>query len=123
MHLYRSGGRWSLTNPVLAYLVLAVLDVEGNYLVTLAYQYTSVTSVTLLDSATIPFVMVLSAIVFRWGRREWAGCQMGTTPLPMWRGLHWSCTFLEHRRTAEGVCGHRVTHQLSKLFLAAYTCP
>lgn len=65
---------------------------EGNYLVTLAYQYTSVTSVTLLDSATIPFVMVLSAIVFRWGRCVWSGCQKGTTSLPVWRRLYWSCT-------------------------------
>jgi solute carrier family 35 protein F1/2 len=44
---------------------LAVLDVEGNYLVTKAYQFTSITSVTLLDSMTIPAVMVLSWVVFR----------------------------------------------------------
>ncbi len=47
------------------YLALAVLDVEGNYLVTKAYQYTSITSVTLLDSTTIPAVMLLSWLVFR----------------------------------------------------------
>lgn len=42
------------------YLLLAFLDVEANFLVTKAYQYTSITSVTLLDCFTIPAVMVLS---------------------------------------------------------------
>ena len=54
-----------LNNPWWVYLGLAVLDVEGNYLVTRAYQYTSITSVTLLDSTTIPAVMILSWLIFR----------------------------------------------------------
>ena len=33
---------------------LALLDVEATYLVVLAYRFTSLTSVTLLDCTTIP---------------------------------------------------------------------
>ena len=42
------------------YALCALVDVEANYCVTLAFKYTSMTSVSLLDSATIPFAMVLS---------------------------------------------------------------
>ncbi|KAI5060806.1 hypothetical protein GOP47_0025226, partial [Adiantum capillus-veneris] len=42
------------------YLVLALMDVEGNYFVVKAYQYTSLTSVLLLDRWTIPCVLLLS---------------------------------------------------------------
>ncbi|GAX75709.1 hypothetical protein CEUSTIGMA_g3152.t1 [Chlamydomonas eustigma] len=56
---------FKLSNKWYIYLILAILDVEGNFLVTKAYQYTSVTSVTLLDCTTIPAVMILSLIVFR----------------------------------------------------------
>ncbi|GLC65724.1 hypothetical protein PLESTF_000333100 [Pleodorina starrii] len=62
-HLRNRGLR--LSNPWYHYLLLAVMDVEANFLVTKAYQYTSVTSVTLLDCFTIPAVMVLSALALR----------------------------------------------------------
>ncbi|KAJ4723175.1 solute carrier family 35 member F1-like [Melia azedarach] len=42
------------------YLILAVVDVEANFLVVKAYQYTSLTSVMLLDCWSIPSVMVLT---------------------------------------------------------------
>lgn len=42
------------------YLLLAFCDVEGNYLLVRAYQYTTITSVQLLDCFTIPIVMILS---------------------------------------------------------------
>jgi drug/metabolite transporter (DMT)-like permease len=42
------------------YIFAAVLDVEANYLVILAYNYTTITSVMLLDCFTIPCAMVLS---------------------------------------------------------------
>jgi solute carrier family 35, member F1/2 len=42
------------------YAVLAVLDVEANFLIVTAYQYTSITSVMLIDCWTIPCVMLLS---------------------------------------------------------------
>lgn len=54
-----------MTNSAFVYIALAFLDVEGNTLVTMAYQYTSISSVTLLDSFTIPVVMVLSWFVFQ----------------------------------------------------------
>ncbi|KAL7646601.1 UNVERIFIED_CONTAM: hypothetical protein RMT77_001852 [Armadillidium vulgare] len=42
------------------YFLLAVVDVEANYLVLRAYQYTSVTSVQLLDCFVVPVVLALS---------------------------------------------------------------
>ncbi|XP_064969208.1 uncharacterized protein LOC135615089 isoform X3 [Musa acuminata AAA Group] len=45
------------------YFVLAFVDVQGNYLVIKAYQYSSITSVTLLDCWTIPWVIILTWLV------------------------------------------------------------
>jgi solute carrier family 35 protein F1/2 len=42
------------------YMLAAVLDVEANFFVTLAYNYTNITSVMLLDCFTIPCAMALS---------------------------------------------------------------
>ncbi|EEF33628.1 solute carrier family 35 member F1 [Ricinus communis] len=42
------------------YLLLGFVDVQGNYLVNRAYQYTSITSVTLLDCWTIVWAIVLT---------------------------------------------------------------
>merc|ERR1712002_323599 len=47
------------------YFLLAVIDVEANYLVVKAYHYTTVTSVQLLDCFIIPTVMVLSWLVLK----------------------------------------------------------
>ncbi|GAV69654.1 DUF914 domain-containing protein, partial [Cephalotus follicularis] len=44
------------------YLILGLVDVEANFLVVNAYQYTSITSVMLLDCWSIPSVMVLTWI-------------------------------------------------------------
>ncbi|CAM8983587.1 unnamed protein product [Rhodiola kirilowii] len=42
------------------YVILSVVDVEANFLVVKAYQYTSITSVMLLDCFTIPSVILLT---------------------------------------------------------------
>ena len=42
--------------------MLALIDIEANYLVVLAFEYTSVTSIMLLDCLTIPSVIVLSYV-------------------------------------------------------------
>ncbi|XP_036005438.1 solute carrier family 35 member F2-like isoform X2 [Fundulus heteroclitus] len=42
------------------YLLLGLVDVEANYTVVKAYQYTTLTSVQLLDCFVIPVLMVLS---------------------------------------------------------------
>lgn len=42
------------------YVFAAFLDVEANFLVLLAYNYTNITSIMLLDCFTIPCVMALS---------------------------------------------------------------
>jgi solute carrier family 35 protein F1/2 len=47
------------------YLLLALIDVEANYLVVKAYQYTNITSVMLLDCFTIPCTLVLTYFVLR----------------------------------------------------------
>ncbi|XP_022089851.1 solute carrier family 35 member F2-like [Acanthaster planci] len=47
------------------YLLVALVDVEANYLVVKAYQYTTLTSVQLLDCITIPVVLLLSFVILR----------------------------------------------------------
>ncbi|XP_032879322.1 solute carrier family 35 member F2 [Amblyraja radiata] len=42
------------------YLLLGLIDVEANYMTVKAYQYTTLTSVQLLDCFVIPVVMLLS---------------------------------------------------------------
>ncbi|XP_065868754.1 uncharacterized protein [Euphorbia lathyris] len=42
------------------YAILAIVDVEANFLVVKAYQYTSLTSVMLLDCWSIPCVLLLT---------------------------------------------------------------
>lgn len=49
-----------LEGPAWAYLAMAVLDVEANYFTVLAFQYTTLTSVTLFDALAIPSSMILS---------------------------------------------------------------
>ena len=52
------------------YIFFAFADVEANFLVVKAYQYTTITSVMLLDCFTIPSVMLLSFLflnrTYRW---------------------------------------------------------
>lgn len=55
--LYR---RHKLLVPWYWYVVLGIVDVQGNYLVNKAYQYSSITSVTLLDCWTVAWVIVLT---------------------------------------------------------------
>lgn len=47
------------------YLILGLVDVEANYLVVKAYQYTSLTSVMLLDCWSIPCVIFLTRIFLK----------------------------------------------------------
>lgn len=49
----------------LKYFFLAIADVEANFLVIQAYQYTTLTSVQLLDCFTIPVVLLLSWAVLK----------------------------------------------------------
>lgn len=44
------------------YALVAAIDLEANYLIVLAYRTTTITSVMLLDCATIPSVMLLSRL-------------------------------------------------------------
>uniref|UniRef100_A0A0D9WH34 EamA domain-containing protein n=1 Tax=Leersia perrieri TaxID=77586 RepID=A0A0D9WH34_9ORYZ len=52
--------RQKLKIPWYWYLALAFIDVQGNYLVVKAYQYSYITSVTLLDCWTVVWVIVLT---------------------------------------------------------------
>ncbi|XP_033100400.1 solute carrier family 35 member F1-like [Anneissia japonica] len=47
------------------YLLVALVDVEANYFVVKAYQYTTLTSVQLLDCITIPVVLLLSFVILK----------------------------------------------------------
>jgi solute carrier family 35 protein F1/2 len=49
-----------LHQPLWWYMLLAFLDVEANAITMLAFRYTTLTSVTLLDSLAIPSSMILS---------------------------------------------------------------
>lgn len=49
------------------YALLALIDVEANFLVVLAYQYTTITSIMIIDSFAIPWVMVLSYFFLKCG--------------------------------------------------------
>ncbi|GLE01647.1 hypothetical protein PINS_up010481 [Pythium insidiosum] len=59
---YRRERSYELEVPLWKYFLLALADVEGNFLVVCAYKYTSISSAMLLDCFTIPVVMLLSAM-------------------------------------------------------------
>jgi solute carrier family 35, member F1/2 len=52
------------------YALLALIDVEANFLIVKAYQYTTITSIMLIDCWTIPCVMFLSWWLLR-ARFKW----------------------------------------------------
>ncbi|KAI3923562.1 hypothetical protein MKW92_014180 [Papaver armeniacum] len=54
--------RQKLMVPWYWYLLLGFIDVQANFLVIKAYQYSSIMSVTLLDCWTTPWVMILTWI-------------------------------------------------------------
>ncbi|KAJ4834955.1 hypothetical protein Tsubulata_004092 [Turnera subulata] len=56
------------------YLLLGFVDVQGNYLYNQAYQYTSITSVSLLDCWTIPWVIILTWVFIRSRYSIWQLC-------------------------------------------------
>ncbi|XP_068122991.1 solute carrier family 35 member F2-like isoform X2 [Hyperolius riggenbachi] len=51
------------------YLLLGIVDVEANYSIVKAYQYTTITSVQLLDCVGIPVLMALSWFILRYRYR------------------------------------------------------
>ena len=50
--------------PAIYYLFAALFDVEGNVLLLTAYEYTTITSVSLLDCFAIPMVMFWGILIF-----------------------------------------------------------
>lgn len=56
---------FSLSVPWYYYVVLAIADVEANYVIVQAYHYTTITSIMLLDCSTIPIVMLLSSYLLQ----------------------------------------------------------
>ncbi|OQR90158.1 Drug/Metabolite Transporter (DMT) Superfamily [Thraustotheca clavata] len=60
MHLWWTKPEYRLETPWWQYALIALADVEGNFLTVLAYKYTTITSVMLLDCFTLPVVMFLS---------------------------------------------------------------
>lgn len=71
--LYRLGFRavWqNIKKRFYWYIFLAAVDVEGNYFVVKAYSYTSLLSCMLLDTWTLPCVMVLAYFVMK-ARYRW----------------------------------------------------
>ena len=71
--LTRSRRRRGLPRPKpWHWLLVALADVEGNYLLVLAYRFTDLLSVSLLDAFTVPCVLLLSRCLFgvRYGARQ-----------------------------------------------------
>ena len=54
-----------LKGPLWQYCLLALCDVEANFIIVFAYSFTTITSVTLLDFSTIPFAMILTRVFLR----------------------------------------------------------
>ncbi|KAK5579990.1 hypothetical protein RB653_000002 [Dictyostelium firmibasis] len=64
--LVKRGVLWETIKTKSIYFApLALVDMEANYIVVKAYQYTTITSVMLLDCFTIPCVVVLSRIFLK----------------------------------------------------------
>ncbi|EGC32006.1 hypothetical protein DICPUDRAFT_7463, partial [Dictyostelium purpureum] len=64
--LAKRGVLWETIKTKSIYFApLALVDMEANYIVVKAYQYTTITSVMLLDCFTIPCVVVLSRIFLK----------------------------------------------------------
>lgn len=70
--------RQKLRIPWYWYLALAFVDVQGNYLVVKAYQYSSITSVTLLDCWTVVWVIILTWYVLGTRYSFWQFLGAGT---------------------------------------------
>ncbi|KAI9280959.1 solute carrier family 35 member SLC35F1/F2/F6 [Umbelopsis sp. AD052] len=64
------GWLYQFRRRALFYFILAFIDVEGNYFVVKAFQYTSLLSAMLLDAWTTPVVMILSFFCLR-ARFRW----------------------------------------------------
>jgi solute carrier family 35 protein F1/2 len=47
------------------YFLMAFLDVEANYFIILAYRYTTLTSISILDALAIPSAMICSILILR----------------------------------------------------------
>ncbi len=56
---------YKFSRPYWNYLLIGLIDVEANILVNSAYNYTSITSIMLLDCFSIPCVMILSFIFLK----------------------------------------------------------
>ncbi|KYQ93305.1 putative transmembrane protein [Tieghemostelium lacteum] len=64
--LLHRGVLWdTIKTKTIYFLPLAIVDMEANYVVVKAYQYTSITSIMLLDCFTIPCVVVLSRVFLK----------------------------------------------------------
>ncbi|KAG8467368.1 hypothetical protein KFE25_000684 [Diacronema lutheri] len=85
------------------YALIAVVDLEANFLLVLAYRYTSIASVMLLDCATIPCVMLLSAAVLRarYSRQHGVGVALCVVGLMCAVASDWMCAKRDHASIAE----------------------
>ena len=59
------GSLFPIEGSLKMYFVMATLDLEGNYFTYLAFRYTTLTSVSLLDALAIPSAMVFSKFFLR----------------------------------------------------------
>ena len=62
MHSF-CGGRVATKGPPWFYVVMAFLDAQANFLTILAFRFTTLTSVSLIDALAIPSAMVCSRLI------------------------------------------------------------
>lgn len=94
----------SLRVPAWRYALLAVVDVEANYLVVSAYASTSLASIQLLDCWTLPCAMLLSAVFLRlrYTRRHAAGVVVCMAGLATLIATDWATSVATGTDTARG---------------------
>eukprot|EP00501_MAST-03F_sp_TOSAG23-6_P000798 GSMAST32.ASY1.ANO1.828.1 assembled CDS len=75
-YLFIKRGGFTLEGCWWKYAILALFDVEANFVVVKAYQYTKVTSILLLDCFSVPVCMFLSYIFLtaKYTRYHFIGC-------------------------------------------------
>ena len=65
LHFYKNRWLQTCNSKYCFYILVSLADVEANYLLVKAYQFTNIASVTILDSFAIPSAMLFSYIFLK----------------------------------------------------------
>lgn len=106
------------------YALIAVVDFEANFLLILAYRYTSIASVMLLDCATIPCIMLLSRAVLkaRYTRKHALGVCLCIVGLACAIASDWFCLQRGGEASPDAVLGDALTLCGAALYAVSNVC-